>query len=111
MITLKKTIFLLLFLLSCGDGESDHLTGKTFNGLSSQGGKVVVGCEGCGNPGSVSFKAGGYLLLQKPGDDQIFTQTYSLTENTIILSSGEKLFLSEGGESLTNEKGETFTLE
>ena len=102
-----KNLILLaafLFLVACGSESSNNnqeeiqgfdkvlsqLVGKEFVGLDGQGGEPMVGCEGCGNPGYITFISENTVDILRPGDDQIFRESYIVTsENTVLADNGD----------------------
>lgn len=77
------------------------LQGKIYEGIAGQGGEPHTRCEGCGNPGHVSFIDDATLELNMPGDDQIFRLGYIQKGLTVTTDNGDVLSLSEDYKILT----------
>lgn len=59
------------------------LEGMEYRGTSAS--KYQEGCEGCGNPGHVSFREGGLADFTLPGSDIIGTLAYTRKGNKLSI--------------------------
>jgi hypothetical protein len=82
--------------------SADDLAGQTFVGPPT-GETSREGCEGCGEPGELAFRADGGVEVIFPGSDIVDGGTWTRSGNavTVVLYDQETLQLDLAGSKLT----------